>query len=90
MPQFVRHNARWLAEGFLLSMFWFFGQTFFIGLSGAEFGLLCMVATLASAATLPWIGKAMDEMSGRKVAAIIMNMPPFPFGQDIGAVSRAS
>lgn len=83
MLQFVRHNTRWLAAGFLLSMFSSFGQTFFIGLSGTEFqerfdlsggefGLLYMVATLASAATLPWIGKAMDVMSGRKVAAMVM------------------
>ena len=61
MLPFVRHNARWLAAGFLLSMFSSFGQTFFIGLSGAEFqarfdlsggefGLIYMVATLASAA----------------------------------------
>jgi len=59
MLQFVRNNGRWLAAGFLLSMFSSFGQTFFIGLSGlefqkrfdltgGEFGLLYMVATLAS------------------------------------------
>ncbi|ALH83145.1 MFS transporter [Sphingopyxis macrogoltabida] len=83
MLPFVRHNARWLAAGFLLSMFSSFGQTFFIGLSGAEsqarfdlsggeFGLLYMVATLASAATLPWIGKVMDVMRGRTVAAMVM------------------
>lgn len=83
MLPFVRHNARWLAAGFLLSMFSSFGQTFFIGLSGAEFqarfdlsggefGLIYMVATLASAATLPWIGKVMDVMRGRTVAAMVM------------------
>ncbi len=83
MLDFVRHNIRWLAAGFLLSMFSSFGQTFFIGLSGAEFqarfalsggefGLLYMVATLASAATLPWIGKVMDVMRGRTVAAMVM------------------
>lgn len=83
MLSFVRHNARWLAAGFLLSMFSSFGQTFFIGLSGpefqarfdlsgGEFGLIYMVATLASAATLPWIGKVMDVMCGRTVAAMVM------------------
>jgi MFS family permease len=83
MLPFVRHNARWLAAGCLLSMFSSFGQTFFIGLSGAEFqarfdlsggefGLLYMVATLASAATLPWIGKVIDVVRGRTVAAIVM------------------
>lgn len=83
MLPFVRQNARWLAAGFLLSMFSSFGQTFFIGLSGAEFqarfnlsggefGLLYMVATLASAATLPWIGKSMDVMRGGTVAAMVL------------------
>lgn len=83
MLRFVCHNARWLAAGFLLTLFSSFGQTFFIGMSGAafqarfdlsggEFGLLYMVATLASAATLPWIGKSMDVMRGRTVAAIVM------------------
>lgn len=83
MLQFVRHNARWLAAGFLLSLFSSFGQTFFIGLSGAafqarfdlsggEFGLIYMVATLASAATLPWVGKSIDVMRGAKVAAMVM------------------
>lgn len=83
MLQLVRHNARWLAAGFLLSLFSSFGQTFFIGLSGAafqarfdlsggEFGLIYMVATLASAATLPWVGKSIDVMRGAKVAAMVM------------------
>lgn len=83
MFQFVRRNSRWLAAGFLLSMFSSFGQTFFIGLSGlefqarfnltgGEFGLLYMVATLASAVTLPWLGQSLDVMRGQKVAALVM------------------
>jgi MFS family permease len=83
MLQFVRSNARWLAAGFLLSMFSSFGQTFFIGLSGlefqarfnltgGEFGLLYMAATLASAVTLPWLGRSLDVMRGRKVVALVM------------------
>jgi len=83
MLQFMRHNARWLAAGFLLSMFSSFGQTFFIGLSGAafqarfdlsggEFGLLYMAATLGSAAMLPWIGRSMDVMRGAVVAAFVI------------------
>ena len=62
--RFFRDNARWLAAGFLLTFFSSFGQTFFIGLSGNDlraafglsggaFGALYMVATLASASTLP-------------------------------------
>ena len=56
---FLRENARWLAGGFLLTLFSSFGQTFFISLSAGEiraeyglshgtFGTLYMVATLAS------------------------------------------
>lgn len=83
MLQFVRSNGRWLAAGFLLSMFSSFGQTFFIGLSGlefqarfnlsgGEFGLLYMAATLASAVTLPWLGRTLDVMRGGRVAALVM------------------
>jgi len=32
--RFMRDNGRWLAGGFLLTLFSSFGQTFFIGLSG--------------------------------------------------------
>lgn len=83
MLKFLLRNLRWLAAGFLLTMFSSFGQTFFIGLSGnefqarfeltgGEFGLLYMVATLASAATLPWLGRTLDVMRGGKVAAFVM------------------
>ncbi|WP_181950935.1 MFS transporter [Aurantiacibacter spongiae] len=77
--RFIRVNARWLAGGFLLTAFSSFGQTFFIGLSGAdirrvfdlsagEFGGLYMIATLGSAATLPFLGRTLDIMPGWKVA----------------------
>ncbi len=83
MLKFVCENGRWLAAGFLLSMFSSFGQTFFIGLSGlefqarfdltgGEFGLLYMVATLSSAVTLPWLGRSLDVMRGRNVVALVM------------------
>lgn len=76
---FIGANARWLAGGFLLTMFSSFGQTFFIGLSGnalretfhlsgGAFGGLYMLATLASASTLPWLGRTLDLMPGWKVA----------------------
>lgn len=76
--RFLRENARWIAGGFLLTMFSSFGQTFFIGLfgndlraafdlSGGEFGGVYMVATLASASTLPWLGRTLDIMAGWKV-----------------------
>lgn len=84
--QFLRDNVRWLAGGFLLTMFSSFGQTFFIGLSGedlrARFGLssggfggLYMLATLASAVSLPWLGRTLDLMPGWKV--VRFTMPAF-------------
>lgn len=81
--RFYVENARWLAGGFLLTLFSSFGQTFFIGLSGndlratfhlsgGEFGGLYMVATLASASTLPWLGRTLDLMPGWKVVRFTM------------------
>ncbi|RLQ87690.1 MFS transporter [Notoacmeibacter ruber] len=80
MLQFLRSNARWLAGGFLLSFFSSFGQTYFISLSAgeirAEYGLtngqwgtLYMVATLASALTLPWVGRSVDVWRAGLVGA---------------------
>lgn len=70
--QFLRENARWVAGGFLLTFFSSYGQTFFIslsaghiraeyGLSHGGFGTLYMVATLASALSLPQVGKLVDR-----------------------------
>lgn len=81
--RFVLDNARWLSAGFLLTLFSSFGQTFFIGLSGnelratfdlsgGEFGALYMLATLASASTLPWLGRTLDLMPGWKVVRFTM------------------
>lgn len=76
--QFLRENARWLAGGFLLTLFSSFGQSFFIGLSGdalrtafhlsgGTFGGIYMLATMGSALTLPWLGRTLDLMPGWKV-----------------------
>ena len=81
--RFLVSNARWLTAGFMLMLFSSFGQTFFIGLSGNElretfglsggaFGALYMVATLASASTLPWLGRTLDIMPGWKVVSFTM------------------
>ena len=78
---FAKTNARWIGAGFLLTLFSSFGQTFFIGLSSAEIrahfsltdgglGLLYMAATLASAATLPFVGRVLDVRPGWQVAAV--------------------
>lgn len=80
---FIRDNARWLFAGFFLTLFSSFGQTFFIGLfgnelraqfnlSGGALGGLYMVATLGSAATLPWLGRTLDLMPGWKVTRFTM------------------
>jgi len=77
---FFRENSRWVAGGFLLTLFSGFGQTFFISLSAGEirsefglshggFGGLYMVATLASALTLPILGKVVDMITIARVAA---------------------
>lgn len=82
MLTFIRDNARWLAGGFLLTFLSSFGQTFFIALSAGdlraafdlshgEFGGLYMVATLASAATLPFIGRIVDILTVRATVTIV-------------------
>ena len=84
-PTFIAKNARWLGGGFLLTLFSSFGQTFFISLSSGgiredyglghgEFGLVYMIATLASAATLPFLGKPLDRLSTVVVAAVTIVM----------------
>lgn len=76
MLPFFKNHARFLLFGFALTFFCNFGQTFFIGiyspdireafnLSSGAFGTLYGVATLASAASLVWIGKLIDEVDLR-------------------------
>lgn len=82
---FLRDNARWVAGGFLLTFFSAFGQTYFIslsagdiraeyGLTNGQFGTLYMVATLASAFTLPHLGRIVDRYSARAVTFMIAPM----------------
>lgn len=74
--RFLRASPRLLAFGFLLSFFSSFGQTFFIGLFNADireafalshggFGSIYSAATLASALSLPWLGRLVDELDLR-------------------------
>ncbi len=76
---FIRENVRWLLGGLLLTIFSSFGQTYFIALFGAEirdtfslshgdFGGIYMVGTLASAATLVWLGRVVDSHAVSTVA----------------------
>lgn len=78
---FVVTNIRWLFVGFFLAFLSSFGQTFFIAMFGAEirrafdlsngdFGLLYMIGTLASAATLVWAGQLADVMRVRTLGAL--------------------
>lgn len=83
--RFLSANARWIAGGFLLMFFSSFGQTFFIslsaegirgeyGLSHGGFGALYMGATLASALTLPQLGRIVDHVSVRNVLLLTAPM----------------
>lgn len=83
--RFLAENARWIAGGFLLTLFSSFGQTFFISLSGdgirheyglshGQFGALYMGATLASALTLPQLGRIVDVYSVRRVVLLTAPM----------------
>jgi len=78
---FVRANARFLAFGFLTAAFSSFGQTFFIGLFGAEirdafslghggFGTIYSLGTVASAATMLWVGRLVDRFDLRAFTSI--------------------
>jgi MFS family permease len=81
MFSFLRDNSRWVAGGFLLTFFSSFGQTFFISLSAGDirrefalshggFGTLYMLATLASALTLPRLGRIVDHVPVSRVTLI--------------------
>ncbi|MEO0411887.1 MAG: MFS transporter [Pseudomonadota bacterium] len=84
MVSFLVANARWILGGFALTYFSSFGQTFFIagsaadwqvqlGLSYGGFGQLYMIATFASALSLPTVGKLVDVVSER--TAIFISVP---------------
>ena len=73
---FLRDNWRFVGFGFLMSLSSSFGQTFYIALSGADiraefglthggFGSWFAVATIASAATLIWLGRVIDRVDLR-------------------------
>ena len=83
MLAFLRRNFRWIAGGFLLTYFSSFGQTYFISasvaewqaafeLSHGEFGRLYMLATLASAMSLPWVGRLVDVIPEARMVAIVV------------------
>jgi len=78
---FLRNNWRFVGFGFVMSMSSSFGQTFYIALSGADiraeyglthggFGSWFAVATIASAATLVWLGRVIDRVDLRLYTAM--------------------
>lgn len=83
MLAFLARNFRWIAGGFLLTYFSSFGQTFFISasvgewretfdLSHGEFGQLYMLATLASAMCLPFVGRLVDVMPEHRTILLVV------------------
>jgi MFS family permease len=77
---FLRENWRFVGFGFLMTLASSFGQTFYIALSGADiraeyglthggFGTWFAVATIASAATLVWLGRVIDRVDLRLYTA---------------------
>ena len=85
MRQFVARNFRWLAGGVLLTFFSSLGQTYFISgsiaewqtlfqMSHGQFGRLYMMATLASALMLPFLGRLLDIFAAHHVLAVVIPM----------------
>jgi MFS family permease len=81
LPFFVR-NWRFLTFGLLLTLCSSFGQTFFIGVYGAEirdafslthgdFGLIYSAATLANAVCLIWLGRKLDDVDLKRYAVLV-------------------
>lgn len=79
---FARANWRFLSFGMLLAFFTSFGQTYFIGLFGAEiraefavshgtFGLAYSAATLASGLSLIWLGRLIDDIDLRVFCLVV-------------------
>ncbi len=80
---FLQQNFRWIAGGFMLTFFSSFGQTYFIsasvaewqqafGLSHGQFGRLYMFATLASAISLPFVGRLIDVYPAHRLLAVVI------------------
>ena len=83
MIAFLRDNARWIAAGFLCTLFSSFGQTFFIALSSGhirtelqlshgQFGGIYTAATLIGAALLPVLGRQIDAIRLERFALMVI------------------
>lgn len=80
---FITGNLRWLSVGFMLFFLSSLGQTYFIGLSigdirqefalsHGDIGLLNMLLTLLSGVAVFATGKWSDQLSPRKLIAILL------------------
>ena len=80
---FIRENAPFVGTGALLMLLSSFGQTFFISIFGGEirdafrlsngdWGLIYMVATMASAALVVWAGRLADLFRVRVLGAAVL------------------
>ncbi|MEX2482804.1 MAG: MFS transporter [Gammaproteobacteria bacterium] len=108
LVRFFLEQPRLLSFGLLLTLFSSFGQTFLIAifvpqlletfaLTTHDFGLLYALATLSSAATLPWFGRLIDRISlhrfslaaagGLAAACMAMALAPNTFGLFVAIVS---
>jgi MFS family permease len=83
IPDFLHENARWLAGGFLCTLFSSYGQTFYIalssgeirdelGLSHGDFGWIYMLATLTIAVLIPYIGRQIDHVRMERYAVFVV------------------
>jgi MFS family permease len=79
---FASGNRRFLGYGLALALFSSFGQTYFIGLFGAEirtefglshggFGTTYAIATAASGAALIWLGRFIDRTDLRLFSTVV-------------------
>ncbi len=80
---FLGQNGRWLAGGFVCTLFSSYGQTFYIALSSGgirdelelshgQFGWLYMAATLSSAAFIPFFGRLIDTVRIERYALFVI------------------
>ncbi|MEM7268993.1 MAG: MFS transporter [Pseudomonadota bacterium] len=81
--EFARENVRWLSAGVLITGATGFGQTFYISifaphfreefsLSHGDWGLIYMIATLASAAAITQTGRLSDHFRARTLAPAVI------------------
>ncbi len=80
---FLRANFRFIGFGFLLTMLSSYGQTFYVALYGTEiraefglghgsFGMVFTTVSVASAASLIWLGRLIDRVDLRPYTAVTL------------------